>query len=587
MSTKTLEIFFTGKSLVIPHYQRDYAWKPSNVDDLFEDVEEALQVQGGHYLGTFILSQSDRSAPVYVVDGQQRLTTLTMILDALIDAVVDQALRQHYRSNYIEHPVTGAKFKLQGGNGDFFVSLLAEQNPTPATDGQQRLLDSYERIRLRVGELRQRGGQELVKQWLSCLSQLEVLEFVEPDEGKAIRMFQSVNDRGVPLARMDIVKSLLVYYSNRYLDGELDQDISEQFGRAFHSFSRIKRLAAEEGYRVRLVNRDSFREDDVLRYHYFAFDGAPFALESGADYSATADTVLENFLKPALRDLRSDPDRLRHFIASYSEDLAAFFGALESLLEATRTDLATYLLFIIQDLSATLYPLVVRLHLQDRLSAVGRGGDHRSLQEIIDMVDLRVFKLRGTNPQADVFRITASLPNLSVDEIIERLKQFCRHFMPDALMQSQLENEYLYRNAGVPRMLLHAELEERKKGGKSPLTPAALMNLGRKGLTVEHILPQEPNFKVKAYGFRNKDHYEEHKHRIGNLVLLEDTLNKTCSNRTVEDKMSAPECYQKSNLWAVKTLSARHAPPGQPFRLVDIDSRAKTIAQSILKRWPI
>ncbi|EIC20130.1 DUF262 domain-containing protein [Thiorhodovibrio frisius] len=587
MSTKTLEIFFTGKNLVIPHYQRDYAWKPSNVDDLFEDVEEALQVKGGHYLGTFILSQSDRSAPVFVVDGQQRLTTLTMILDALIDAVEDPAIRQHYRSNFISHPVTGAKFKLQGGNGDFFVSLLAEQNPAPATDGQQRLLDAYERIQLRVGELRNRGGEELVKQWLSCLSQLEVLEFVEPDEGKAIRMFQSVNDRGVPLARMDIVKSLLVYYSNRYLDGELDQFISEQFGLAFHSFSRIKRLAAEDGYRVRLVNRDSFREDDVLRYHYFAFDGSPFELESGADYSATADTVLETFLKPGLRDLRNDPSRLRNFIDSYSKDLAAFFGALEALLVATRTDIVTYLLFVVQDLSATLYPLVIRLHLQDRLSAVGTGSDQRSLQKIIEMVDLRVFKLRGTNPQADVFRITAALSSLSVDEIISGLKQFCRHFMPDALMQSQVENEYLYRNAGVPRMLLEVEFEERKKGKKPRPSPAQLVALNCKGLTVEHILPQEPNFKVRAYGFRSRDHYEEHKHRIGNLVLIEDTLNKTCSNRTVEDKMSAPECYQKSGLWAVKALSAIHTPPGQPFRLLDIDNRAQTIANLMLKRWPI
>jgi hypothetical protein len=183
-----------------------------------------------------------------------------------------------------------------------------------------------------------------------------------------------------------------VYYSNRYLDGALDRYISEQFGLAFHSFSRIKRLAAEDGYRVRLVNRDSFREDNLLRYHYFAFDGSPFDLEAGADYSATADTVLETFLKPALRYLRSDPDRLRCFISSYSEDLAAFFGAFEILLGAT--DLATYLLFVIQDLSATLYPLVIRLHLQGRLSDVGSGADRRSLQEIIEMVDLRVFKLR-------------------------------------------------------------------------------------------------------------------------------------------------------------------------------------------------
>ena len=59
-------------------------------------------------------------------------------------------------------------------------------------------------------------------------------------------MFQSVNDRGVALAKMDLVKSLLIYYSNRYLDAALDDAIAEAFGNAFHSFSRIKRLAGKD-----------------------------------------------------------------------------------------------------------------------------------------------------------------------------------------------------------------------------------------------------------------------------------------------------------------------------------------------------
>lgn len=55
MSTKTLQIFFSGKSLIVPNYQRDYAWKKDNVDDLFDDIEETLGADGSHYLGTFIL----------------------------------------------------------------------------------------------------------------------------------------------------------------------------------------------------------------------------------------------------------------------------------------------------------------------------------------------------------------------------------------------------------------------------------------------------------------------------------------------------------------------------------------------------
>lgn len=281
--SKTIETFFTGKNLVVPSYQRDYAWKQRNIDELFSDIEEALEVgkqgrQSSHYLGTFILSQKEKapSEPVYVVDGQQRLTTLTMVLDALIDSLENPDIRSVMRSRYIQDPLTGHKFQVLGENEDFFKAMLAKENPIPDSAGQTRLKEAYQHIRLRVQNLVEQGGQPLILQWFTTLTKMEVLEFIEGDEGKAIRMFQTVNDRGVPLAKMDIVKSLLVYYSNRYLEGALDQHIAKQFGNAFRSFNKVKTKANEPGYQVRHIDRDSFREDDVLRYHYFAFDATPF-----------------------------------------------------------------------------------------------------------------------------------------------------------------------------------------------------------------------------------------------------------------------------------------------------------------------
>jgi len=587
MSAKSIEQFFTGKSLVVPDYQRDYAWKEGNVDDLFDDVEEALQAGGGHYLGTFILSQTKKASSLLVVDGQQRLTTLTMLLDALIDLVADTTIKQHYYNTFISHPVTGAKFSVLGDNDTFFHELLAENNPEPESDGQYRLRAAYSRIRLRVHALVAQGGQDLIKQWLLCVSQMEVLEFIEPDEGKAIRMFQSVNDRGVPLAKMDIVKSLLVYYSNRYLDGAMDNYISSKFGNAFKSFSKAKRLANEDGYKVRLVGRDSFREDDVLRYHYFAFDASPFGVTAGADYTATAETVLAIFLKPALQSLRNDRSRLQGFINAYVDDLVAFFSGLEALLQSTRTDLSTYLLFVVQDLSAILYPLVIRLYLMGLLSRSGARSDSRCVQDVIEAVDLRVFKLRGTNPQVDIYRITQQLPKLSIDDVVSQLQQFCQKFMPDAMLSSRLVTEDVYRNLGLPRMLL-AEEEEVRTTEKAPqLNIHQLPLLNRTGLTVEHIFPQEPGFNVRAYGFKNITEYEQENHRIGNLVLLEAPLNSRCNNRTVADKMSAPDLYLSSGLDAVKKLSADHAGSAQGFQKHDADARSDLLAKLVVKRWPI
>jgi hypothetical protein len=585
MSKQTIETFFAGKNLVVPSYQRDYAWRERNIKELFSDVEEALDV-GGHYLGTFILSKKAPSEPVYVVDGQQRLTTLTMLLNALIDVVENDGVRLHMHSTYICHPLTGYKFQVLGENKLFFEDMLAKKNPMAMSAGQTRLADAYEHIRLRVHDLVNQGGQSLVLKWLTALTKMEVLEFIEPDEGKAIRMFQTVNDRGVPLAKMDIVKSLLVYYSNRYLDGELDHDIAIQFGNAFRAFNNIKELASKPGYQIRNIDRDAFREDDVLRYHYLAFDGSAFGVDVGSDYNATSESVLETFLKPTLQTLRNQPDMLRSFIKTYTEDLTAFFYGLEAVVEETRTDRDTYMLLVVQDLNATLYPLVIRLQLKGWLKKCGTR-DCRNLQELVELTDLRVFKLRGTNPQADVFWITRELSESSLDDVAQRLQNFCYKFMPDAMLAQRLVAEEMYRNVGVPRMLWEEEDELRTKLQLPQADIVELVRLNTGGLSIEHILPQKPAFRVEHYGFQDSDHYEEYKHRLGNLLLLEGSVNSACQNKTVEEKVISQSLYLSSGMKTVRALAATRNGATQGYRRDDIEERGQQLVELLLKRWPL
>ena len=587
-TTTTIEQFFTGKSLVIPGYQRDYAWKERNANELFNDVGEALEGPGGHYLGTFILSQrnGDRAEPVHVVDGQQRLTTLTMLLHALIDALEDESIRQHYRNTFIHHPVTGLKFQVLGQNEVFFREVLNNQTTKPETDGQERLLKVYEWIRQRVLAMRNEGGQVRIQQWLRGISELQVLEFIETNEGKAIRMFQSVNDRGVQLGKMDILKSLLVYYSNRYLEGRLDNRVAEGFGAAFRSLNRIKRLAREAGYQVKHINRESFTEDDVLRYHYFAFDDAAFAGKAGADYNATAQRVLDDFLKPELDRLRGTPDTLEAFINAYTDDLVAFFSGLETLLDATRTDKGTYLLLVSQDMAATLYPLLIRLHLKGWLPQIEDGSKGRTLMELLELVDLRVFKLRGTNPQAGIASITRNLPNCTPQEVSQHLLNFCRQWMPDALMGARLLADDMYRHPSLQRILLESEEQARNALQRPALGIDEMVTLAKKRLSVEHILPQEPSFDVKAYGFSNNDEYLQHLHRLGNLLLLEQSINSACNNSTVEQKIAASNLYHASGLRSVGALAARHV--GQAsYKKVDLNIRSQALADLVAARWPI
>lgn len=587
MSTKTIEQFFTGKSLEIPPYQRDYAWNTANVDDLFDDILEAMEMGGGHYLGTFILSAGKAKDRFKVVDGQQRLTTLTMLLDAIVDALPDGELKTYYRSTFLRHPVLGPKLSMLGNNQAFFNALLEDTNPHPISEGQKRMKAAYDWIQKRVQEIKTSEGAAAIKNWLLDIGALEVLEFIEPDEGKAIRMFQSVNDRGVPLSKMDIAKSLLIYYSNRFLNGELDHFISDRFGNSFRDYSVIKSLAAEDGYKIRLIDRNTFKEDDVFRYHYFAYNADDLGISAPFDYNATSETVLEVFLKPTLKQLRSDTGKLKALIQDYVDDLANFFQTFRSIIEATRTDKALYLLFVVGDLAATLYPLTIRLAMRNALREPLTSGGNLTLLQMLEIADLRVFKLRGTNPQADILSLTRQVARKPFQEIANYLRWFVGKFMDNGLFESRISQENLYRNPGLLRIFCAIEDKQRLDLNKSEFSLTDLVALVKAGQTVEHILPQEPSFGIRAYGFRSAEEYEDNIHRIGNLTLLESSLNSLCNNRSVEKKVSDERLYRVSGYQMTQSLAAHSATRTPAFSLDDINARGTDLAKFCVQQWPL
>ncbi len=153
MERNTLEKFFTGKRFVIPQYQRDYAWTQTNIDDLLSDVAETIETNTSHYIGTFILSRADNDDSFNVVDGQQRLTTLTMILNAVV-ALLPNEERIINRNTFIQE--AGKKrWRLLPAeyNREYFSLLLDGKQPTANSKSQHLLCLSTIRIDFWLGSM--------------------------------------------------------------------------------------------------------------------------------------------------------------------------------------------------------------------------------------------------------------------------------------------------------------------------------------------------------------------------------------------------------------------------------------------------
>ncbi|TLD80831.1 DUF262 domain-containing protein [Helicobacter sp. MIT 05-5293] len=251
----TLEKIFREYHLFsIPSYQRDYAWEIRNFEELWEDLKESIELENtdsdkGHFLGTIVVTPNNQNQnSVDVIDGQQRLTTTFMLLLALWEKLSEEK-RDHIGKGFLYEDYKEKTYKLQvsESNREFFRQILESSNQAhlpskgkldikPATQGQNNLYDVFNCI---LGKIKVFDSKE-ADSYFTKLINMRLICFKEHNVGAAIRTFQSVNDRGVPLRLLDKLKSLLIYYSNRYcVDDKLDSKINQNFGEIFRFSSQI------------------------------------------------------------------------------------------------------------------------------------------------------------------------------------------------------------------------------------------------------------------------------------------------------------------------------------------------------------
>lgn len=232
----------------IPNYQRDYAWGSDQFNDLWEDLKENVKVveekglsdESGHFLGTIVIAPHGSYNTYDLIDGQQRMTTIFMLLTALIER---SAEKDELKPRYLIEKGK-LRFQVIEKNQDFFTKLLGyagsshipqELREQAHTKGQKNLCEVFKKILSSVNL-----PQDKINLYIDTLLAMQLIVFKESNAGQAIRTFQSVNDRGVPLKTFDKLKSLLIYYSNRYCDARLDDKINDLFGEIFEYSARIE-----------------------------------------------------------------------------------------------------------------------------------------------------------------------------------------------------------------------------------------------------------------------------------------------------------------------------------------------------------
>lgn len=213
----------------MPAFQRPFSWTEDTGAQLFDDIQTAfshLDSVGDrtskdveYFLGTLVVSQSGATAPFDVVDGQQRLVSLSAIIAILRDQLGTnnqrEELQQHlFRpANEVKGTPAGARVRLRDLDQDQFaawVHRLGGTNQLPKagdTDSCERLLRSIRRIKEDLGRVQHTYIAHLARFLLNnCHFILITTRSLED----AYKLFRSINSSGQPLSDLDVARAELI-----------------------------------------------------------------------------------------------------------------------------------------------------------------------------------------------------------------------------------------------------------------------------------------------------------------------------------------------------------------------------------------
>ena len=566
MATTKITDLFNDRYFEIPRYQRGYAWEKQHIRELFDDIKEAIDSNSSHYIGTVVLSKcATDSKKFYVVDGQQRLTTITLLIAQLLHKIQDDETRIYQKMHYIKK---GSQYSLKPLERDviLFQQLLdGNIHATPQNKSQRFMIEAVEEIQSKIKEIQN------PEQFLDVIGNLEIMEFIENSEGDAIRIFQTVNDRGKSLSNMEKIKSLLIYFSNKYLDKEYDDSINSVFSDIFELYDSIKHHGEEIG--INLIKRQNFTEDNILSYHYVTY--------FSDNYEPSAEYALKK-IKQRLTDLRKETDfkdAMADFINQYIESLKSFFNNLNIIISKVETDTKYYKMFVILNLSATLYPLIVKLQERGVLEKELEGPKYvgKKFFDLVELIDVRVYKTRGTDPKADIVRCVSSMNDWSDSYLQDWLLWFNTKWMTKEQFNANLSVN-IYPNAALPYIFVnYCELIRDKM-----YSIQELQKIMATIPTIEHILSQTPDFKPESLGFENMEDFVSYEHRLGNLSLLEKALNSAIQKKVPLLKVSIG--YDKSCFEMTRKLASVISSK-QTFAKQDVIDRTDELKEYCVKRW--
>jgi len=496
-NTNDLASLFKEGYFNIPPYQRRYSWEDKQQQDLFNDLLEAFETKSIHFLGTLSLQlTSTKGFDAYynIIDGQQRFTTLLLLYSCLAHLTTDKRYLSYLKRNekYFLEPINNEE-------KEYLLKLLDGHEPKPETHSQSMMLQAVKEYAKRTLKF---IGKENINDFLDhMLNKTQFLIYLVDDYTASIRMFESINDRGMQLGYFDKIKSFFLYFSDKYLNRAIDDDIQKSFDKIYLFFDN-------EDLRLKINN-----DETLLLYHYLS---NPVLFESWS-YTKSTENIFIDLKSYILKTTQKNVSIGKKYIQDYLKDISEFISSCLSIEQKVNKNLEYKEFYLLLEPNQRMYPLSIRFN------QIG------ILDDVIFMLEKIEFYLKyKRDPKKDIFRLLEEVIsfNGTKEELFKYINnKFCE------IYEWQENAINIVNNASWAAkyaLYLYNKIKYDQK-----ISPTIF-----KKLEIEHIFPQNPSFPIKKYGF-NEDTYEQLLWTIGNYTLLEKELNGSdgATNKIPEDKI--------------------------------------------------
>lgn len=244
------DILNADKSIkyIIPKYQREYVWGKDNWENLMNDL---MDNDKGHFLGSIICINQSSDAlatiPLEVVDGQQRLTTLSILYSAIYDKLKREqnddddfiATRSNLKYRLIQK-LSQNELKLelsyQNNNYHDYMYILTElgllkNNNKINNVGNRRIYKAFQYFKKRLEDPESEVSEiENVKKFLDKINSAMIVKIEVNNHSDAYVLFESLNDRGIPLSAIDLIKNKILATVERKSVMKVDEAFDEWTG---------------------------------------------------------------------------------------------------------------------------------------------------------------------------------------------------------------------------------------------------------------------------------------------------------------------------------------------------------------------